>query len=133
MGAKPEFNVITGLNCRCPVFDWGERRQTSRQQKAYVAIQELQQSYVSDGILQEYSNAISKVEESVRQVSAAKENMELADESLELITFSYNEGRSSMTDVLQAQLSWIQAQNNLISAYQTNKMAVAEYRKVISE
>lgn len=38
-----------------------------------------------------------------------------------------------MADVLSAQLSWTQAHTNLINAYLAEKMAVAEYRKVISE
>ena len=42
-------------------------------------------------------------------------------------------GKAIMVDVLSAQLSWTQAQTNLINAYLASKMAVAEYRKVISE
>ena len=59
--------------------------------------------------------------------------MELAEENLDLATFSYNEGKASMVDVLSAQLSWTQAQTSLINANLAAKMAVAEYRKVISE
>ena len=42
-------------------------------------------------------------------------------------------GKANMVDVLSAQLSWTQAHTNLINAYLSEKMAVAEYRKVISE
>ena len=38
-----------------------------------------------------------------------------------------------MVDVRSAQLSWTQAQSNLINAHLAAKMAVAEYRKAISE
>ena len=60
-------------------------------------------------------------------------DMALAEENLDLVTFSYNEGKSSMADVLSAQLSWTQAHTNLINAHLAEKMAVAEYKKVISE
>jgi outer membrane protein TolC len=66
-------------------------------------------------------------------VKTAKENMSLANENLDLATFSYNEGKASMVDVLSAQLSWTQAHTNLINAYLAEKMAVAEYKKVTSE
>ena len=66
-------------------------------------------------------------------MKTAKENKELAEENLDLITFSYNEGKANMVDVLSAQLSWTQAHTSLINAYLAEKMAVAEYRKVISE
>lgn len=133
MSTSVKFNVITGINFSAPIFHWNERGQTNRQQKAYVAIQELQRSYQADAILKELSNALTSVNESLKQVSTAEENMEVAQQSLDLNTFSYNEGRSSIVEVLSAQLSWIQAQTNLISAYVANKMAVAEYRRVISE
>ena len=41
--------------------------------------------------------------------------------------------KDKLADVLSAQLSWTQAHTNLINAYLAEKMAVAEYRKVISE
>ena len=104
-----------------------------RQQKAYTGIQKLQQSYVVDQINQELAAALTKLQETEEQVKTAKENKELAEENLDLITFSYNEGKANMVDVLSAQLSWTQAHTSLINAYLAEKMAVAEYRKVISE
>lgn len=101
--------------------------------KAYIGIQRLQQSYVADNILEELSAATTKLTETEQQVKTAQENMALAEENLDLVTFSYNEGRASMVDVLSAQLSWTQAQTNLINAHLAAKMAVAEYRKAISE
>ena len=96
-------------------------------------MQKLQQSYVTDNILEELSAATTKLTETEQQVKTARENMTLAEENLDLVTFSYNEGKSSMADVLSAQLSWTQAHTNLINAHLAAKMAVAEYRKVISE
>lgn len=133
MGQTVVHTPIAGLNVNIPIFRWGARFKTNRQQKAYIGIQKLQQSYISDGILEEFSAATTKLTETEHQVKTAKENMELADENLSLATFSYNEGKASMVDVLSAQLSWTQALNNQINALLAQKMAVAEYRKVISE
>lgn len=133
MGQTVVHTPIAGLNVNIPIFRWGARFKTNRQQKAYIGIQKLQQSYISDGILEEYSAANTKLVETEQQVKTAKENMTLAEENLDLATFSYNEGKASMADVLSAQLSWTQAHTNLINALLVEKMAVAEYRKVISE
>ena len=84
-------------------------------------------------INEELSAALTKLTETEYQVKTAKETMNLANENLDLVTFSYNEGKASMVDVLSAQLSWTQAHTNLINAYLSEKMAIAEYRKVISE
>ena len=133
MGYDVSFTPILGMNVNIPIFRWGTRFKANRQQKAYIGIQKLQQSYVTDNINEELSAALTKLTETEHQVTTAQETMELAEENLDLATFSYNEGKASMVDVLSAQLSWTQAHSNLINAHLAAKMAVAEYRKVISE
>lgn len=133
LGYDVSFNPIIGINLNIPIFRWGARLKTNRQQKAYIEIQKLQQSYVTDIINEELSAALTKLKETEYQVKTARENMNLANENLDLVSFSYNEGKSNMVDVLSAQLSWTQAHTNLINAYLAEKMAVAEYKKVISE
>ena len=133
MGYDVSFTPILGMNVNIPIFRWGARFKANRQQKAYIGIQKLQQSYVTDNINEELSAALTKLTETEHQVTTAQETMELAEENLDLATFSYNEGKASMVDVLSAQLSWTQAHSNLINAHLAAKMAVAEYRKVISE
>lgn len=133
LGYDVSFNPIIGINLNIPIFQWGARFKMNRQQKAFIGIQRLQQSYIKDTINEELSAALTNLTESESQVKTAKENMNLADENLDLVTFSYNEGKANMVDVLSAQLSWTQAHTNLINAYLSEKMAVAEYRRVISE
>lgn len=133
LGFDVKFTPILGMNVNIPVFRWGARFKTSRQHKAYIGIQKLQQSYVTDNIKEELAAALTKLEETGYQVQTAEENKELAEENLDLATFSYNEGKASMVDVLSAQLSWTQAHTSLINAYLAAKMAVSEYRRVISE
>ncbi|GCB37391.1 TolC family protein [Bacteroides faecalis] len=133
LGYDVSFNPIVGVNLNIPIFRWGARFKTNRQQKAYINMQRLQQSYVEDNISEELSGSLTKLKETEEQVKTANENMKLANENLEIVSFSYNEGKSNMVDVLSAQLSWTQAQTNVINAYLAEKMAIAEYRKVTSE
>lgn len=133
MGQDVPHTPVAGVNVSIPIFRWGARFKTNRQQKAYIGIQKLQQSYVTDNILEELSAATTKLTETEQQVKTARENITLAEENLGLVTFSYNEGKASMADVLSAQLSWTQAHTNLIDAYLAEKMAMAEYWKVVSE
>ena len=133
LGYDVSFNPIVGVNLNIPIFRWGARFKTNRQQNAYISMQRLQQSYVEDNISEELSGSLTKLKETEEQVKTANENMKLANENLEIVSFSYNEGKSNMVDVLSAQLSWTQAQTNVINAYLAEKMAIAEYRKVTSE
>ena len=121
MGQEIPHTPVAGVNVSIPIFRWGARFKTNRQQKAFIGIQKLQQSYITDNILEELSAATTKLTETEQQVKTAKENMALAEENLDLVTFSYNEGKSSMADVLSAQLSWTQAHTNLINAHLAEK------------
>lgn len=133
MGQDVPHTPVAGINVSIPIFRWGARFKTNRQQKAYIGIQKLQQSYVADNILEELSAATTKLTETEEQVNTAQETMTLAEENLDLVTFSYNEGKANMVDVLSAQLSWTQAHTNLINAHLAAKMAAAEYRKAAGE
>ncbi|MEG1562725.1 MAG: TolC family protein [Bacteroides sp.] len=133
LGTGVDFVPMLGVNLNVPIFRWGARSKTNRQQKAYIGLQKLQQSYVTDNISQELSAALTKLTETEFQVKTTEENIALAEENLDLASFSYNEGKASMVDVLSAQLSWTQAHSSLINAYLSEKMAVSEYRKVVSE
>lgn len=133
LGYDVSFNPIVGIHLSVPLFQWGARLKTNRRQKAHIQIQRLQQSYVADGIKEELAEAQVGLEETACQVKTATENMKLAEESLDLISFSYTEGKANMVDVLSAQISWTQARTNLINAYLAQKMAVTRYQQVISE
>lgn len=133
LGYDVSFNPIVGIHLSVPLFQWGARLKTNRRQKALIQIQRLQQSYVADAIKEELAEAQVGLEETACQVKTATENMKLAEESLDLISFSYTEGKANMVDVLSAQISWTQARTNLINAYLAQKMAVARYQQVISE
>ena len=133
LGTDVQLTPIIGLNVSVPIFRWGARFKTNREQKAYVGIQKLQQSVVVDNINQELSAAVTNLTETSKQVDTAEESIIVAEENLDLISYSYNEGNATMVDVLSAQLSWLQAQNSLISALLSEKMAIADYKKTISE
>ena len=77
----------------------------------------------------DYQKRQVSLTENTRQISIAEENCKLAEENLDLNTFSYTEGKLTILDVLSAQLTWIQAYTNLIQSYYEQKIALADYRK----
>lgn len=81
MGQDVPHTPIAGLNLNIPIFRWGARFKTNRQQKAYIGIQKLQQSYIADNILEELSAATTKLAETEQQVRTARENTALAEET----------------------------------------------------
>ena len=67
LGYDVSFNPIVGINLNIPIFRWGARFKTNRQQKAYISMQKLQQSYVTDNINEELSAALTKLTETEYQ------------------------------------------------------------------
>ena len=116
-----------------PLFHGGDRFYSTKAAKANVVIQQLNLQQTADQISLELSNAITSVEESGEAIRIAMESLNIAKQSLDINTFSYNEGRLTILDVLQSQLSWIQASSNLIQANLAHKVAIADYKKVIGE
>lgn len=134
----PNFDGCAKLNgsafvsVQIPVFHWNERGAINKQTRSAILSSELALDRKQREIELEINQALVAYTETQELIKTAQENMKLADENLELTTFSYNEGRLPIVDVLSAQLSWIQAQNNLISAFMNHKFAISDYKKAIS-
>lgn len=131
IGEGWQTGVFAGV--KIPIFQGGNRIYSTRAAKANAVIQELSLQQTEDAISQQLSNALTNVEMSSEAIRIATENLNIAKQSLDINTFSYNEGRLTILDVLQSQLSWIQASSSLIQANLTNKIAIADYKKVIGE
>ena len=125
-----QFNSTLMVSLKVPLFHWGARCKQKAAQKALYnqslyALQDKQ-----DQISKELAAAWTNLTEARKRIELAEKNCTLADESLELNTFSYSEGRLSILDVLTAQLTWIQAYTNLVQSHYQEKMAQADYKRV---
>ena len=125
-----KFNSTLLVSLKVPIFHWGARFKTTSAQKALLRQKEYELQDKQDKISKELAAAWTNVVESQKRISIAKDNCVLADENLDLNTFSYKEGKLSILDVLSAQLTWIQAYTNLVQAHYKQKIALADYKKV---
>ena len=125
-----KFNSTLMFSLKIPVFSWGARYKSRSSQRALLNEKRYELQQKQDQISKELASSLTKLEEAQTRVSLALKNCVLADENLDLNTFSYTEGKLSILDVLSAQLTWIQSYTTLIQAYYQRKMAGAEYRKV---
>ncbi|CUO04778.1 type I secretion outer membrane protein%2C TolC family [Alistipes finegoldii] len=67
------------------------------------------------------------------QVDATEQSLRIAGENLDISTYSYGEGLSTILDVLQAQLSWIQLYTNAIKAHYNYAVAVSDYLRITAQ
>ncbi len=97
----------------------------SQERSQQLACEELK-----DRIQEERSNILTRLEETARQVEISRSALAIAQENLILNTFSYNEGKLPILDVLSAQVVWLQAYTNVVSSNYLHKITYAEYIRI---
>ena len=125
------FSTIAYAQLNIPVFHWGERRQNVRVSQTQEEIKELERSKLRDRVNQELNKAWTNVTEIAKKLDIVYSSLDIAKNTLILNTFSYNEGRLPILDVLSAQVSWLQAYTNVVSVNYQYKVALAEYVKAL--
>lgn len=116
---------------KIPLFRWGARFKEVNSQKAILRSKEYAMESTRDQINQEIANAWTNLTENTKQISMAEDACKIAVENLDLNTFSYNEGKLPILDVLSAQLSWIQSYSSFIQTWYQQKVSLAQYNKAV--
>jgi len=113
-----------------PIFHFRERKHAVSAARAAVLHSEWMLAQLHDDILQQERNGWTALNESRTQVDAMRESLRIAGENLDLSTYSYGEGLTTILDVLQAQLSWIQLYTNAITARFNYAVARSSYERI---
>ena len=116
---------------KIPLFRWGARFKEVNSQKAILRSKEYVLDYTRAQISQEVANSWTSLTENTKQIDVAEEACKIAEENLDLNTFSYKEGKLPILDVLSAQLSWIQSYSSLIQTWYQQKASLAQYNKAV--
>lgn len=115
------------LAVKIPIFHWGESRKKIRkaQYKLHNAELELQKNTRLLSI--EVQQAIRNVQDGYLLIHTAKTGIQQADENLRVMRNRYAASMASLTDLLDAQSQWQQAESNLIEAQTQYKIYETEY------
>lgn len=125
------FSTIAFANLNIPVFYWGERRQNVRISRIEEQTRELERSKLADQVSLELNNAWTTLTEALKKIEIVNSSLEIARNNLLLNTFSYNEGKLPIIDVLSAQVTWLQAFTSVVSVHYRYKIALADYEKAL--
>lgn len=128
---KSRFTTTAFAQISIPVFHWNEMRHSVRMSRTQEETRELERSQLKDQVSLELNNAWVNVTETAKKLKIVYSSLEIAKDNLILNTFSYNEGRLPILDVLSAQVSWLQAYTNVVSVNYQYKIALAEYVKAL--
>lgn len=127
--AKPADGVYwtdyssIGLNLRVPIFTGFGTRAKVRQ--ADVEIRRIKEDMVDTKLSLDlaYENAKTQINNSIITINSQKENVKLAQEVLDNTQNNYYNGLAPLTDLLDAENSNVEAQNNYTTALLDYKLA----------
>lgn len=127
------WNSYAYASLSIPIFRWGAKYKGVASQRALMRRTEYAMQDTRDRISKELYAAYTNLVEYSHQITVAQDACETTRESLDLNTFSYNEGKLPIVDVLSAQVAWVQSNSSLIKAWLQEKIAYADYKKAIGE
>lgn len=128
---KSKWATTAYAQVNIPVFHWGEMRQNVRMSRTEEETKELERSQLKDQVSKELNGAWVNVTEIAEKLEIVYSSLDIAKDNLILNTFSYNEGKLPILDVLSAQVSWLQAYTNVVSVNYQYKVALAEYARAL--
>ena len=128
---KAQWATTAYAQINIPVLHWVLMRQNVRLSRTQEWTKELERSQLKDQVSKELNNAWVNVIEISKKLEIVYSSLDIAKDNLTLNTFSYNEGKLPIIDVLSAQVSWLQAYTNVVSVNYQYKVALAEYAKAL--
>lgn len=118
---------IAMLSVKIPIFHWGESRKKVRKAQYELRNAELDLQKNTKLLNIEVQQAIRNVQDGYRMVLTAEKGVQQAEENLRVMRNRYTASMAPLTDLLDAQSQWQQAESNLIEAQAQYRIYETEY------
>ncbi len=115
------------LSVKIPIFHWGESRKKVRKAQYEVRNAELDLQKNTRLLSIEVQQAIRNVQDGYGLILTAEKGLRQAEENLRVMRNRYAASMAPLTDLLDAQSQWQQAESNLIEAQTQYKIYETEY------
>ncbi len=124
-----DWNI--GLVARVPIFHWGDRIHTMNAARHVQKISELKLQETQEMISLQAQQAVNLYNEALRKIDFAQITLDQTEENLKQTNDNFTEGLVKTTDVLEAQLLWQKAYNELIDAKSDFRIQESNLQKVM--
>lgn len=132
-GAYWSDYASVGVNLRIPIFNGGVVRAKTRQAQIQIDKLEADKRDTRLALDLDLRNAITQLNNSLISLNTQNENVNLAKEVLDNVENNYKVGLASLTDLLDAETSYADAQNNQTNALLDYKLAEIQLIKAKGE
>lgn len=133
---KQDFSDGTAmlmLSLKVPIFHWGETAKKIKKAKLSLRNSELELQRTTRLLSIEAEQAARNLEDSRLLISSAEITLRQATENLRVMRNRYSQSMSPLTDLLDAQSQWQQAESNLIEAQTQQKLYETEYLRATGQ
>ena len=123
-----DYSAI-GLGINIPIFNGFATKAKVQQNQIDIDKLEIDIKDTKLGLDQAYQNAKAQIENSLATLESQKANVKLAEDVLADTKSNYQYGLATLTDLLEAENSLVQAKNNYTTAILNYKIAEVQYYK----
>lgn len=136
---SPGYNFKTDLNINytlsaklsVPIFDWGKRKSDKRAYEYNVEIEQNNLYKIQDDMKLEEQKSRLNLLQSTQRVKLTNSSLEKADENENKAIERYNEGKSSIVEVIDAHIYRLTTQINYVQAKLAMQINYAELLKAV--
>lgn len=132
-GAYWSDYAAVGLNLNIPIFNGGSIRAKVKQAQIEIEKLEVDTRDTRLALNLSLQNAITQINNSMITLNTQRNNVNLAKEVLDNVENNYKFGLASLTDLLDAETSYADAQNNYTNALLDFKLAEIQLIKAKGE
>ena len=118
-----------GVLVRIPIWNWGDVMYKVRASKGATSIANLELQEAREKIELQVNQNTFRVNEANKTLTMAQANIARAEENLRTANLGFQEGVITLTNVIEAQTAWLQAQSQKIDAEIDVKLSQVDLQK----
>ena len=120
---------MVALNLRMPIFTGMSKTAKVKKAKVEMLKAEKDEQMLRQSLAMNHSNSQMQLEQQLRTIESQHKNKDLAEEVYGVTELNFGEGISSLSDVLNASSSLIEAQMNYVNALSNGMKAYIDLKK----
>ncbi|MCO5232715.1 MAG: TolC family protein [Chitinophagales bacterium] len=115
--------MMLGLTLNVPIFDGLKRNNQLKQKKLAMEQLKFDQLKTNQQLNLQYQNAVYSIQQNRSIYSLQKDNLGFANQLYDAVKHTYNDGMANITELINAENSLKEAQNNYLNALVKIKIA----------
>lgn len=115
--------MLIGLTLNVPIFDGLKRNSQLKQKRLAIEQMKFDQQKTNRQLNLQYQNAVFNIEQNRSTYASQKENLGFANQLYDAVKYTYNEGMSNLTELINAENSLKEAQNNYLNSLMKIKVS----------